>query len=371
LEALGDDPRVLAWLLAAFESPMFSAETTRPFWRVALARTEALADGGTAGAAEALAPGMVSRIPTAVGEWLGNQLAKLAKRLAARTFPDPEGLEALETGLRAVIADAVVDDAPAVSEEALVEAVWADPTSDGPRLVLQDFLLERADPWGELIALGFSDADPDRQTQLTRELRSRILGPLAAAADQFVVRRGFPDDVTLWRNKASVPKTVGLPAWSTVRVLRVPSWPDESYAPDRRIARALREIVAHDVMVCLEEVHGIADVALDVVLQGGERRWRSLTVRVGRELPTGWVERLHHLPHLRDLGIRLWGGDGAIRDALAAAGLRLDVLRVVSALPPADWMELADAAGVRRLEHTALGYKGARTVMTRDRGVLA
>src|SRR5207248_7122270 len=45
------------------------------------------------------------------------------------------------------------------SEQDLLAAVYADPESDEPRAVYADWLQERGDPWGELIALQLSKPD--------------------------------------------------------------------------------------------------------------------------------------------------------------------------------------------------------------------
>jgi uncharacterized protein (TIGR02996 family) len=58
------------------------------------------------------------------------------------------------------------------TEQRLLEAVWADPQDDEARLVYADWLIERGDPRGELIALQCSPATPVTQ-QRTTELISR------------------------------------------------------------------------------------------------------------------------------------------------------------------------------------------------------
>ncbi len=71
------------------------------------------------------------------------------------------------------------------SADALFAAVYADPEADGPRAVLSDFLLEQADPRGELIALQLQKQQAPlsafaarREKQLLHANRSKWLGPL-------------------------------------------------------------------------------------------------------------------------------------------------------------------------------------------------
>ena len=96
----------------------------------------------------------------------------------------------------------------------LVAAVAAAPDDDAPRLVYADWLIERGDPLGELIALQCALARAEatdemmegetraieRERALRRVYEDRWLGPLRAIVEAgWVMRRGFVEHVTAWR----------------------------------------------------------------------------------------------------------------------------------------------------------------------------
>src|SRR5262249_13335971 len=76
-------------------------------------------------------------------------------------------------------------------------AIYADLGSDAARMVLADYLQERGDPWGELIALqlarrGTGDPALPREAELLAQCAPASAGPLPPyLRPGFVVRRGF------------------------------------------------------------------------------------------------------------------------------------------------------------------------------------
>jgi uncharacterized protein (TIGR02996 family) len=96
----------------------------------------------------------------------------------------------------------------------LVAAVAAAPDDDAPRLVYADWLIERGDPLGELVALQCALARAEaadegmegearaieRERALRRMNEDRWFGPLRAIAEAgWVMRRGFVEHMTAWR----------------------------------------------------------------------------------------------------------------------------------------------------------------------------
>ncbi|MEZ4238382.1 MAG: hypothetical protein R3F59_19970 [Myxococcota bacterium] len=358
IEALGDDPRVVQLLFALFDSPPYSAETTRPFWRAALARLEALAGPADVPAIEARSEQAMTRIPTAVGIWLGNQLGKVAKRVAERPDPAPldgddaEAADALEAALGGL--PAAPGDASVVTEADLLAAVYADPQADGPRRIFGDFLLDRGDPWGELVALQYGARDPAREAALVRDVGPRALGPLAAALNDVRFDRGFPDWASVWRAKVALPKVVGVEPWRTVRTFRTVMWPRQGYALDRQAEKALRAIVDHEVMTSLEAVVGITPTALTDLLAARPRTWRHVAVRPGRDEALDLPAWFAALPALRDFALPLLDQqDDAVLASLCAHGGDLRTLEVTTALSLAAWLPaLREALSLETLRFT-------------------
>ncbi|HEY1550809.1 MAG TPA: TIGR02996 domain-containing protein [Kofleriaceae bacterium] len=86
--------------------------------------------------------------------------------------------------------------------DALIEAIVAAPDDDAPRLVYADWLIERGDARGELIALqcrlGSSPEIAARAEQLRRDLQPVWLDPLfAIAPGGYELRRGFVEHAEL------------------------------------------------------------------------------------------------------------------------------------------------------------------------------
>jgi uncharacterized protein (TIGR02996 family) len=93
----------------------------------------------------------------------------------------------------------------AVSADALIDAIVAAPDDDTPRLVYADWLIERGDALGELIALQCrlgirpSPEIASRVEQLRRDLQPVWLDPLLAIAPGgYELRRGFVEHAELF-----------------------------------------------------------------------------------------------------------------------------------------------------------------------------
>jgi uncharacterized protein (TIGR02996 family) len=116
----------------------------------------------------------------------------------------------------------------------LLREVWAAPNDDGPRHVLADWLTERSDPRGELIALQLARARRTADAAAMRRERALLdqhgrswLGPLepVVITSSFVAfERGFLSRCEVaWRRLAAMPHLMTHVAWSTVREYRLAS----------------------------------------------------------------------------------------------------------------------------------------------------
>jgi uncharacterized protein (TIGR02996 family) len=110
-------------------------------------------------------------------------------------------------------------------EQHLIADVYAHPDDDGPRLVYADWLEERGDPRGELIALqcrqGLDEAGERRVRALVKAHGRKWLGPLAPIVTTgHAFRRGFVARATVkWGAAKNVARLGALPAWATVEEL--------------------------------------------------------------------------------------------------------------------------------------------------------
>ncbi len=106
-----------------------------------------------------------------------------------------------------------------MTDELLLEAIYAAPDDDAPRLVYADALLERGDPRGELIA---RQCQGDPATDLVTEHGDRFLGELAPILIASTFERGFLATAKIRqpRDDQSIAALLGHPTWRTVRELR-------------------------------------------------------------------------------------------------------------------------------------------------------
>jgi len=137
-----------------------------------------------------------------------------------------------------------------LNEEDLLAAVWASPKDDAPRLVYADFLQERGDPRGELIALQcqpkLDTVKRKRMRELQRQHAGKWLGPLEPAVLEnktIQFERGFLslctvhtswglhiDDLVDPRERATRALS-NHPAWATLREVRMAKLGKRTRAP--------------------------------------------------------------------------------------------------------------------------------------------
>jgi uncharacterized protein (TIGR02996 family) len=218
-----DDPRVVIGLLELCRlKPLV---TQAPLWTRVFAQINAR-----------LAPHAVSLlrslVPTAPATSFDRRLvtrlgsiARAADTLPAQPEPDAETLARV-----AAILDLRSERAGKLTIEQLLREVWASPADDGPRQVLADWLAQRGDPRGELIALQLVRRTSDRaalrrERKLTTEHGRSLLGPLEpviVSSSLLAFERGFVSRCEVnWRRLAGVPALMTHPAWSTVREYRL------------------------------------------------------------------------------------------------------------------------------------------------------
>lgn len=110
------------------------------------------------------------------------------------------------------------------TEDDFLADVWAHPLDDAPREVYGDWLQQRGNPRGELIALqmarhrGNADTAKAERALLVEHGRA-WLGPLEGAiSNQYSFERGFVYRCKIsWRKLAALPALMKHPAWATVR----------------------------------------------------------------------------------------------------------------------------------------------------------
>jgi uncharacterized protein (TIGR02996 family) len=174
-------------------------------------------------------------------------LKRVRRALATLAAGEPVRLEQLEVKREPT--------APAGAE--LLQAIFASPSSDEPRKVYADWLMQRGDPRGELIALQLqprSAASVDRQRELFERHGREWLGTLepvvTAKLEDF--ERGFLAVARVRLITDSQVKQVpNDPAWALIRTLS-----DSSHA------KAHRALMARTSFVSLEKLENALTCAV-------------------------------------------------------------------------------------------------------------
>lgn len=155
-----------------------------------------------------------------------------------------------------------------MSELDLLEAIYAAPDDDAPRLVYADALLERGDPRGELIV---RQCQGDAAIDLVLQHGDAWLGELAPLLSSSTFERGFLAKATVrlpdWAR--DVNTVVGHPAMRTVHELRGPA-----------------VVATHPSMTALRILHVVPD-------RHQPQHWRELLAGTPRD-----ITELHYEPVL-------------------------------------------------------------------------
>lgn len=219
------DPRVALGLLALVRERPFTSEPNRPFRTLVFRVLAKIADESIVPAIASVRPAM---LVSSFDAYIESKLRVLETALERRPrleTPTPRELELLDAIAAAL---AVPGEAEAQKTEAdFLAEIWANPKDDGPREVFADWLLERNDPRGELIALQMTRArggatleSLKQEQKLLAEHARTWMGPLepAVQAKAYRFERGFLYACKVdWRRMLATPGLVNHPAWATVR----------------------------------------------------------------------------------------------------------------------------------------------------------
>ena len=242
-----DDPRIVPalWHLVVTR-PLV---TQRPVWTQIFFLLRKHADASLVAAIDDL---LGVQPESTFDTYRAEQLRRLRRTCAERPTPTcnpAQQARIAEIATRLGVADARRD---LRTDADFLTDVWAHPDDDAPRIVYGDWLTERGDPRGELIALQVRTAAA-RAATIRRELAlvklhgRDWLGPLqpAVAKGALVYERGFVASCTInWHGLLATPGLVEHPAWSTVREYRLDAWADKPCDAwlDRMIARGAKRI---------------------------------------------------------------------------------------------------------------------------------
>ncbi len=275
--AVWNDPRSVTQLLALLEAPGRSAQTTLPFFRAAAKQLGESRDARARDGMKALGERYKTIISGSVGDTVGALLRRTAdemKVVEPRLTEEEEArvseLEAQFPEQRAAAAArTAVKQGTEKNDQTLLEAVWAAPDDDGPRLVFADALQHRGDVRGELIALQVARArgaaTPESRAReyelLTDAKRYTAWTAPLSQGGECLIARGFPSQVTL--NARAIGSVAAHPAWATVTAVRAVNAAPKSHAAKLfEVCRALTDV---------------GDVNEKVVDLAGDRvaQWRS------------------------------------------------------------------------------------------------
>lgn len=319
VEALAqwEDPRFAAALLALLEQPPYAGVRSRGMLRAVLDALAATADGRAAGPTRELARRYLAIVDSSTGGWMVHELERVATGLEraakAELAADDERLcAAIEAAAGAAPTRARTPGTQPVQE--LLDAVYAAPDDDAPRLVLADALMEQGDAYGDFIRLQLTT--PRDRAAEAGLLRSKQVAPWVhalAVAGQCVYERGFAHEVALYRTGA---KSANQPAWQTVRRLR---------GLEQLSRKGALALLDGPYTAGLREV-GDLDEALLAAVARRPREWTALTASTGA--PSR--ETFAAFPNLQRLGLKL---NGPAPAELFAGTPALEQLSLVSSAP--------------------------------------
>jgi uncharacterized protein (TIGR02996 family) len=238
LRRLLPDPRVARALVELARAVPFTSTSSKEMWRELFELVAAAGDPRARGWLE----GLFAKTPirSLMRAFLDRQVAATLPKIASAPSGGPPDL----TPLLAALGPEDKPRAPvrekAGTRDDLLAAVYANPDDDAPRLVLADHLIERGDPYGEVIAKQV------RSGAAARDRRGKEwIGELArfVRAD-FELRRGFLSSAALkLASRDAAGWARDLPGWATVeRIDLNTSQYTAQVLPLPRTLRALREI---------------------------------------------------------------------------------------------------------------------------------
>jgi uncharacterized protein (TIGR02996 family) len=242
LDAHADDPRMTVAIVRWITAARWPGSGALPVWQRLLARLVRLRD------TRAIAPlrRAVATPPRFVGvahtRAMASLIAATAEELAAAAAPvedDGATWAVIEARLTAPATDFFAHRAAAgESVQAVVAPVWEAPDDATVRQVVADTLLERGEPWGELIALSMqpvASKEGEARIQLLLNKHAHLVcGAIAkiAKVNRRVFEAGFLVECAV--NASMVPRrdweaALSAPQWAMVRAVRIdlanaPAW---------------------------------------------------------------------------------------------------------------------------------------------------
>lgn len=235
------DPRLATGLLGVARGKPLTSRQNRPFWTQLFRIVQAQLH---AGARPLLQEMLLTVSVTEFDVLYRARLLDLEVRLAQRPpVPAPTAEDAVLLGELAAILELESSRAAEKTRDDFLREIWQTPLDDGPREVFADWLLERGDPWGELITLQIARWRQGPATTKTRRERALLdehahewLGVLEPVVLSTNARfeRGFLYSCKVhWRRLAAAPTLMTHPAWATLREFEID--PDGEQACDRWI----------------------------------------------------------------------------------------------------------------------------------------
>ncbi|MEO8698464.1 MAG: TIGR02996 domain-containing protein [Kofleriaceae bacterium] len=358
LEALlawPDDPRLALAFARTLDTVPFDVLGAVAFYTPMLARIVALRDPRTVAI---LVAGLVRDKPRYYARQMRaleeQAVAALVAMLPPVLAPDVESRCAqIEQRFAASIERAarVVRD-----EAAYLAAIHANPGDLAARAVYGDFLQERGDPRGELIALQLASAGADVQRKLLVEHGRTWAGSL----DPWFEREGRRFEagflagglVKRFPITALTDAMMADPAWRLVRSLEGTGWGDQPQV----LALSARPELAN-----LREIHGLDDVAARQLAGGPPRALRELTWILNSPDPDSPLAVCEGLPELQTIGFTVVGN---LPEWFAEAPVLARVERLVMRVSQ-------HVTGVLELVAARAGRLRTLELVTRSRGSLA
>jgi uncharacterized protein (TIGR02996 family) len=266
-------------------------------------------------------------------------------------LPSPAQPVALPPPQPPIVRDAVAD--------GLRAAIYGDLASDAARMVFADYLQQRGEPWGELIALQLARRGTDlpvhpREQELLSLCASTAAGPLAPyLRDDLRLRRGFLAACATDGVPASLHDD---PTWTTVEDVETS---DVALLRSPRLVSLRRVRVPGDALAELAET----EHELPIEIAVGPSTWDG-ELGIAFADPARWdaVLDVGALSRLRALGIANQDLPASWIDCFLASRLgrqllHLDVFVTDPAQAPA-WLRVFDAGVLRLLTVRMLLFVG-------------
>jgi uncharacterized protein (TIGR02996 family) len=360
LAALGPDPRIARSIAAWLEKPPIHGSGRSRFYPAAFEVLAAQGDATVLAAIDAvLDPAVRERSMIRYGKQGLSALGLARTILAQREVPTLAGdARAIVERIRAKL-DGLEREPSRAKKLArdLLEAVYASPDDDEPRLVYADALTEEGDVRGELIALQCARAKdggaPSKRERALLKVHERAwLGSIEPAIlkSGVVYERGFVASARYQLAKSGLADPFDRPEWSTLVELDVT--PQAGYVGGARALllrphlRALRRVIGAQ----REDLVAIADHPTPL-------RWDTLSTKhwesARNEMAAILRRGLPTLPNLKAFGFVNETVDRSVIAALAEGPLGRTLERVFLAAitgEVAPLIEAARASAIARFE---------------------